>query len=54
MGTGTAAMGRKSGKKSHIRCRRCGNSAYHMRKKVCASCGYGQTAKIRSYNWNKK
>ncbi len=54
MGKGTAAMGRKSGKKTHIKCRRCGGTSYHMRKKKCASCGYGETAKIRSFNWSKK
>jgi large subunit ribosomal protein L37e len=54
MSKGTASMGKKSGKKTHIPCRRCGKSAYHMRKKVCSSCGYGKSAKIRSYSWQKK
>ena len=54
MGTGTASMGKKSGKKSHIPCRRCGKRAYHVRKKKCASCGYGNTATKRKFNWNKK
>ena len=47
-------MGKKSGKKSHIRCRRCGKATYHMRKSRCSSCGYGKTAKMRSYGWQKK
>ena len=46
-------MGKKSGKKLHIHCRRCGKKSYHMKKKVCSSCGYGQSAKMRSYKWNK-
>ena len=50
---GTASMGKKSGKKSHIQCRRCGNHSYHVRKKVCSSCGYGKSKKRRSYSWNK-
>ncbi len=54
MTKGTPSFGRHSGKKTHIRCRRCGERAYHVRKKKCASCGYGETAKIRKYNWNKK
>ena len=47
-------MGKKSGKKSHIRCRRCGKATYHMRDSRCASCGYGVSAKMRSYGWQKK
>lgn len=54
MTKGTPSMGRRSGKKTHIRCRRCGKPAYHMTKKRCASCGYGETAKLRKFNWNKK
>ncbi len=54
MTKGTASMGRKSGKKTHIPCRRCGKRAYHVTKKKCASCGYGATAHQRKYNWNKK
>jgi len=51
---GTASMGKKSGKKTHIRCRRCGRPTYSVRKKKCASCGFGKTAKLRRYSWNKK
>jgi large subunit ribosomal protein L37e len=51
---GTYSMGRKSGKKSHIRCRRCGKRSYHIKKKRCSSCGYGKSAKIRKYAWQKK
>ena len=54
MTKGTPSMGKHSGKKTHMRCRRCGKPAYHMSKKKCASCGYGETATIRKYAWNKK
>jgi len=54
MGKGTASMGKKSGKKSHIHCRRCGERTYHAKHKVCSSCGFGKSAKLRSYTWQKK
>jgi large subunit ribosomal protein L37e len=53
MGKGTPAMGKMGSKKTHVPCRRCGKSAYNIRKGACASCGYGKTAKWRSYNWAK-
>jgi large subunit ribosomal protein L37e len=53
MSKGTASMGKKSGKKNMIHCRRCGKRTYHIRKKVCSSCGFGKSAKLRSYNWQK-
>lgn len=51
---GTYSMGKKSGKKNMIYCRRCGRRTFHMRKKRCSSCGYGQRAKMRKYKWQKK
>jgi large subunit ribosomal protein L37e len=54
MGKGTPSMGRKSGKKTHIPCKRCGSRSYHVKKKKCASCGYGATSTLRKFNWNKK
>jgi len=54
MTKGTASMGKKSGKTNMIQCRRCGKKTYHMRKKKCASCGFGKSAKLRSYTWQKK
>ena len=53
MSKGTPSMGRRQ-KTTHIRCRRCGRNAYHKQKGVCASCGYGATAKMRKYGWSKK
>ncbi|MFH1590197.1 MAG: 50S ribosomal protein L37e [archaeon] len=54
MTKGTPSMGKKTGKKSHIICRRCGDRSYHVSKKVCSSCGFGKTPKMRSYTWQKK
>lgn len=51
---GTPSHGKKSGKKSHLICRRCGGHSYHKSKKVCSSCGYGASSKLRNYNWAKK
>ena len=44
---------KSGGKKSHIMCRRCGKHSFHVQKKICASCGFGETSKIRHYNWSK-
>ena len=46
-------MGRKSGRVSHIYCRRCGSKSYHVSRKICSSCGYGKTATLRKYAWQK-
>ena len=35
------------GKRIHIKCRRCGHRAYHIRKKRCAACGFGETKKLK-------
>ncbi|MBI5389021.1 50S ribosomal protein L37e [Candidatus Woesearchaeota archaeon] len=51
---GTPSMGKRSGKKTHIYCRRCGNHTYHKRKKICSSCGFGRGPKIRKYAWQTK
>ncbi|MBW3019047.1 50S ribosomal protein L37e [Candidatus Woesearchaeota archaeon] len=44
---GTGSQGRKGQGRSHIVCRRCGNRSYHKSRGICASCGYGKTAKKR-------
>ncbi len=54
MGGGTAAQGKRSGGKSHMMCRRCGRRAYHVRHKVCSSCSFGRSGRLRSYAWSKK
>ncbi|MCX6643549.1 MAG: 50S ribosomal protein L37e [Candidatus Bathyarchaeota archaeon] len=43
-----------TGKRIHIRCRRCGRRSYHVRLATCAACGYGVTSKLRHYNWMRK
>jgi large subunit ribosomal protein L37e len=54
MSKGTPSQGMKSRSYTHILCRRCGNRSYHAAHKVCASCGFGDTAKKRKYNWQTK
>ena len=54
MSKGTPAKGRRTGKKTHIRCRRCGKHAYHAQHKKCASCGFGNTKKLRKFTWFTK
>jgi large subunit ribosomal protein L37e len=53
MTKGTTSLGKRT-KKTHIVCRRCGKRSYHIRKKTCASCGFGSKSKLRQYNWVKK
>lgn len=40
----------KRNKKTHGKCRRCGKKAYHLRKEVCASCGFGKTEKRNDFD----
>jgi len=55
MTKGTSSMGKKSGKRTQvIRCRRCGKKTYHKSHKICSSCGYGKSKKMRSYAWQNK
>ena len=51
---GTPSKGKRSGKKTHVICRRCGGHTYHAQHKECASCGFGATKKIRRYAWQNK
>ncbi|WP_457555269.1 50S ribosomal protein L37e [Candidatus Pyrohabitans sp.] len=53
MSKGTPSMGKRN-KLLHVRCRRCGRNAYHVKKKRCAACGFGRTRRIRSYSWQNK
>jgi len=52
-GAGTPSQGQKN-KTTHVKCRRCGETSYHSKKKVCAACGFGKTAKRRDYEWTSK
>ncbi len=51
---GTPSMGKKSGKKNMIYCRRCGERSFHLGKAKCSGCGYGKSARLRGYNWQKE
>ncbi|MDO8660511.1 MAG: 50S ribosomal protein L37e [Candidatus Woesearchaeota archaeon] len=48
---GTPSMGKRSRGKTHIMCRRCGKHTYHASHRICASCGFGNSAKLRKYSW---
>ncbi|MFG1460534.1 MAG: 50S ribosomal protein L37e [Thermoplasmataceae archaeon] len=52
MSRGTPSMGKMNNKKVHIRCRRCGEHAYHIREKRCSHCGF-PSPRLRSYHWAK-
>ncbi len=52
VGSGTPSMGKKN-KISHIRCRRCGRSAYHINHHRCANCGYPDK-RLRKFRWQWK
>lgn len=54
MGTGTSAHGKKMRTTQMIRCRRCGKNNYHVNHKKCSSCGFGNSPRMRSYEWKKK
>lgn len=50
---GTPSQGKKN-KQIHVKCRRCGEKSYHIKKKVCSSCGFGKSAARRDYAWQSK
>jgi len=54
MGKGTPSMGKRNKAASHKTCRRCGKHSYHRRKRFCASCGFGRTAKLRQPAWRNR
>lgn len=53
MSKGTPSMGKRQ-KKVHIKCRRCGSKSFNVRRKVCTSCGFGQSKRMRKPKWKKK
>ncbi|MGV8150668.1 MAG: 50S ribosomal protein L37e [Candidatus Woesearchaeota archaeon] len=53
MTKGTSSMGKKSGGKNHICCRRCGKHSRNISTGVCSSCNYGKSSKLRSYAWKR-
>mmetsp|Transcript_12387 Transcript_12387/g.39195 ORF Transcript_12387/g.39195 Transcript_12387/m.39195 type:complete len:93 (-) Transcript_12387:17-295(-) len=52
MTKGTQAFGKRTSK-THVICRRCGRSSYHVQKAQCASCSY-PCKKMRRYQWSQK
>ncbi|MCK4717250.1 MAG: 50S ribosomal protein L37e [Thermoplasmata archaeon] len=55
MSKGTPSYGKRNKPAgTHMRCRRCGRHAYHVRHKNCAACGFGRTSKLRTYSWSKR
>jgi large subunit ribosomal protein L37e len=54
MGKGTPSKGKKNKAASHRTCRRCGKHSFHRRKRYCAYCGFGKTAKRRSPSWRNR
>ncbi|MHA1492286.1 MAG: 50S ribosomal protein L37e [Promethearchaeota archaeon] len=54
MTKGTPSKGKKNKAASHKICRRCGKHSYHRRKRYCASCGFGRTAKLRQPSWRNR
>ena len=52
-GSGTPSQGKKN-TTTHVKCRRCGEKSYHVKKGVCSSCGFGKSAKRRGYEWTSK
>mmetsp|Transcript_6929 Transcript_6929/g.20385 ORF Transcript_6929/g.20385 Transcript_6929/m.20385 type:complete len:94 (+) Transcript_6929:91-372(+) len=53
MTKGTSSFGKRHSK-THTTCRRCGRVSFHIQKKICSSCGYGLSAKMRRFNWTEK
>ncbi|MCY3413906.1 MAG: 50S ribosomal protein L37e [Candidatus Heimdallarchaeota archaeon] len=53
MTKGTPSLGKHNKKASHQMCRRCGKRSMHRQKNVCASCGFGRTAKRATRSWVK-
>lgn len=54
MGKGTPSKGKKNKAATHKTCRRCGKHSYHRRKRFCASCGFGRTAKLKQPSWRNR
>ncbi|MBP2143437.1 large subunit ribosomal protein L37e [Methanococcus voltae] len=54
MSKGTPSQGKHNKGSNHIICRRCGKRSYHVRKKVCAACGFGRSAKLKRFAWQWK
>ncbi|MDK2987044.1 50S ribosomal protein L37e [Methanothermococcus thermolithotrophicus] len=54
MSKGTPSQGKHNKGSNHIICRRCGRRSYHVRKKVCAACGFGASKRMKRFAWQWK
>lgn len=48
MSKGTPSKGKHNKAHTHTICPRCGKKAFHVTKKVCASCHYGRSKKMKT------
>lgn len=53
MTKGTTSFG-KHQKRTHVLCRRCGKKSFHIRKRECSACGFGESPKIKRYEWQTR
>ena len=51
---GTPSKGKFGRETTHIRCRRCGRRAYNVKKRKCAACGFGASAKMYKHSWKTR
>ncbi|HME87286.1 MAG TPA: 50S ribosomal protein L37e [Candidatus Nanoarchaeia archaeon] len=54
MSKGTKSQGKRGRKIVAVKCRRCGLGSYHATRKVCSSCGFGRSTKMRTFAWSYK
>ncbi|MFH1834749.1 MAG: 50S ribosomal protein L37e [Methanobacteriota archaeon] len=47
MSKGTPSLGKRGKRKTHTPCPRCGSKSMHVRKKECASCGFGNSSRLK-------
>ncbi|MGB8312479.1 MAG: 50S ribosomal protein L37e [Halobacteriota archaeon] len=53
MSKGTPSMGKRQ-KRTHIKCRRCGNVSFNYHAKACSHCGFGRSKRLRGYSFLNK
>ncbi|MCS3923312.1 50S ribosomal protein L37e [Methanosalsum natronophilum] len=52
MTKGTPSKGKRQ-KRTHAKCRRCGSVSRNIHTKICTSCGFGKSSRMRKYSWSK-
>ncbi|MFP4218065.1 MAG: 50S ribosomal protein L37e [Salinarchaeum sp.] len=53
MTDGTSGQGKRN-TTTHVKCRRCGEKSYHVKKGRCSACGFGESSSRRDYEWKSK